>query len=103
MYAVVETSGHQYRVEEGATLRLDRMGGEVGQEVAFDRVLLVKGDNEAQIGTPTVANAKVVGTIVRHTKGAKIIALKFKRRKGYHRKVGFRAQYTDIRIERIEV
>jgi len=101
MYAVVETSGHQYRVEEGATLRLDRMTGEVGQEITFDRVLLVKGD-EVQIGTPVVDGAKVVGTIVRHTKGAKLIALKFKRRKGHHRRVGFRAQYTDVRIERIE-
>ncbi len=103
MYAVVETGGHQYRVEEGATLRLDRIGGEAGDEIAFDRVLLVKGDGDAQIGTPTVDGAKVVGTIVRHTKGEKLIALKFKRRKGHHRRVGFRAQYTDVRIERIEV
>lgn len=102
MYAVVETSGHQLKVEQGQTVRVDRMKVDVDDEVVFDRVLLVGGD-EVKIGAPTLDNAKVVGTVVQHGRGPKIVALNFKRRKGYHRRVGFRAQFTDVRIERIEV
>ncbi len=102
MYAVVETSGHQFKVEQGLTVRVDRMTADVGDEVTFDRVLLVGGD-EVQIGNPVLDSAKVVGTVVQHGKGPKIVALNFKRRKGYHRRVGFRAQFTEVRIERIEV
>ncbi len=102
MYAVVETSGHQFKVEQGQTVRVDRMKADVDAEVVFDRVLLVGGD-EVQIGAPALENAKVVGTVVQHGRGPKIVALNFKRRKGYHRRVGFRAQFTDVRIDRIEV
>lgn len=102
MYAVVETSGHQFKVEQGETVRVDRMKVDVDDEVVFDRVLLVGGD-EVKVGSPTLDNAKVVGTVVQHGRGPKIVALNFKRRKGYHRRVGFRAQFTDVRIERIEV
>lgn len=102
MYAVVETSGHQFKIEQGDTVRLDRMPGDEGAEVTFDRVLLVR-DQEIQIGTPSVEGARVVGTIVAHGKGPKVISLHFKRRKGHHVRKGFRAQYTDVRIDRIEV
>ena len=102
MYAVVETSGHQFKVEAGQTVRLDRMDGDVGQEVTFDRILLVRGDDDVSVGTPVVEGTKVVGTIIGHGKGPKGIALKFKRRKDYQRRIGYRAHYTDIRIERIE-
>ena len=101
MYAVVETSGHQFKVEQGSTVRVDRLKAEVGAEITFDRVLLIGGD-EVAVGKPTVADAKVVGTVVQHGRGPKIVALDFKRRKGYHRRTGFRAQFTDVRIERIE-
>jgi large subunit ribosomal protein L21 len=101
MYAVVETSGHQFKIEEGETIRVDRMDGEEGQQVTFDRVLLLRGDDVA-VGTPTVAGAKVLCTIVRHGKAPKVTVYKFKRRSGYHKKQGFRAQYTDVRIDKIE-
>ena len=102
MYAVVETSGHQFKIEQGETLRVDRIPQEVGAEVTFERVLMV-GGSEVKVGNPTVESARVVGTVVQHGKGPKIVALNFKRRKGYHRRIGFRAQFTDVRIERIEV
>jgi len=102
MYAVVETSGHQFKVEAGQTLRVDRMDGEVDAEITFDRVLLVRGDEDVAVGTPLVEGAKVVGTIIGHGRGPKGIAQKFKRRKDYQRRIGYRAHYTDIRIERIE-
>lgn len=102
MYAVVDASGHQYKVEEGTTLRLDKIPGDVGGEIAFHRVLMLRGDEDVQVGTPFVDGAVVVGTIVAHGQGPKITTLKFKRRKGYRKKLGFRAQYTDVRIERIE-
>ena len=103
MYAVVEASGHQFKVETGETLRIDRMDGEVGQEIAFDRVLLVRDEENVSVGAPHVDGGRVVGTIIGHGKGPKVVAQKFKRRKGYHRRIGFRAHYTDVRIERIEV
>ncbi len=102
MYAVVETSGHQFKVEAGQTLRVDRMDGEVDAEITFDRVLLVRGDEDVAVGTPLVEGAKGVGTIIGHGRGPKGIAQKFKRRKDYQRRIGYRAHYTDIRIERIE-
>ncbi len=102
MYAVVETSGHQFKIEEGETIRVDRLDGEEGQQVTFDRVLMLRGD-DVTIGTPTVAGARVTGTIVRHGKAPKVITYKFKRRKGYHKKMGFRARYTDVLIDKIEV
>jgi large subunit ribosomal protein L21 len=103
MYVVVETSGHQFKCEEGETLRLDRIDGEVGKEVTFDRVLLARTDDGVAVGTPAVDGGKVIGTIVEHGKGPKGTAVNFKRRKGYHRRIGYRAHYTDVRIERIEV
>ncbi len=103
MYVVVETSGTQFKCEEGETLRLDRIDGEVGAEVTFDRVMLVRTDDSVSVGTPTVDGGKVVGTIIEHGKGPKGTAVKFKRRKGYARRIGYRAHFTDVRIERIEV
>ena len=90
MYVVVETSGTQFKCEEGETLRLDRIDGEVGAEVTFDRVMLVRTDDSVSVGTPTVDGGKVVGTIIEHGKG-------------YARRIGYRAHFTDVRIERIEV
>ena len=102
MYAVVEASGHQFKVEEGTTLRLDKIPGDVGAQIAFHRVVMLRNADDVHVGTPYVEGTSIVGTIVSHGKGPKVHAIKFKRRKGYHRKIGFRAQYTDVRIDKIE-
>lgn len=103
MYAVLETGSKQYRVAAGDTFEIERLPAEAGQEVTFDRVLLVSRDGQVSIGAPTVAGATVVGDVVEHKRGPKLIAWKMKRRKGYHRKVGHRQELTVVRIKEIKL
>ena len=72
------------------------------QSITFDRVLMVRGDGGVKIGTPTVAGAKVIATVVQDVKGRKIIIRKYRRRKNYRRKQGHRQHYTRVKIESIE-
>lgn len=101
MYAIVATGGKQYKVQEGETLRVEKLPGEIGSPVTFDQVLMVAGDGDVNIGTPTVANAQVNAHIVEQGKAKKIIVFKYKRRKRYRRKLGHRQQYTAVRIDSI--
>ncbi len=102
MYAVVESGGKQYRVEEGVTLRVEKLPGEVGQEIAFDNVLLFSDGDNMKIGQPVLSDVAVRGHIVEQGKAAKIIVFKYKRRKRYRRKQGHRQQFTAIQIDKIE-
>lgn len=102
MYAVVATGGKQYRVEEGEVLRVEKLAGEVGDEVALDQVLMIGGAEEVKIGQPVVTGALVKANIVEQAKSKKIIVFKYKRRKRYRRKQGHRQQYTAIKITAIE-
>jgi large subunit ribosomal protein L21 len=102
MYAVVRTGGKQLRVAEGDAVRVEKLAGEVGERVELPEVLLVGGQGEPRIGTPLVANAKVLGTITAHVRGRKLIIFKFKRRKNYRRKRGHRQDYTELTIDKIE-
>jgi len=103
MYAVLETGSKQYRVTAGDTVEIERLTAEAGQSVTFDRVLLVNRDGEVAVGTPTVAGASVIGDVVEHKRGPKLIAWKMRRRKGYHRKVGHRQELTVVRIKEIKL
>ncbi|HEU4864121.1 MAG TPA: 50S ribosomal protein L21 [Candidatus Limnocylindria bacterium] len=101
MYAVVTTGGKQYRVEPGSELEVERLSGDAGSSVTFDRVLLV-GDGEAvTIGTPTVAGATVSGTVLGEALGPKLIIFKFKQKATYRRKNGHRQHLTRVRIDEI--
>ena len=102
MYAVVATGGKQYRVQEGDTLRIEKIPGEVGAQVAFDRVLMVSDGDDVKIGQPVLENAVVNGTIVEQGKGRKILVFKYKRRKRYRRKQGHRQLFTAVKIGTIE-
>ena len=102
MYAVIRSGGKQLRVEPGQLIRVEKLPGEAGEKVELDEVLMVAGEGDARIGSPTVEGAKVVGTITEQTKGPKITIFKMKRRKGYRRKTGHRQKYTEIRVESIE-
>ncbi len=104
MYAVIESGGKQYRVEPGHTVVVEKLPGDAGAAVTFDRVLLVSsGDGaDVKIGTPTVANAKVTGEIVEHGLGDKLVVFKFRRRKNYVRRNGHRQAYTAVKIGNIE-
>ena len=102
MYAVVATGGKQYRVQEGDTLRIEKIPGEVGAEVAFDRVLMVSDGDDVKVGKPVLENAVVNGIIVEQGKGRKILVFKYKRRKRYRRKQGHRQLFTAVKIGTIE-
>ena len=102
MYSVVATGGKQYRVQEGDTLRIEKIPGEVGADVAFDRVLMVSDGDDVKIGQPVLKNAVVNGTIVEQGKGRKILVFKYKRRKRYRRKQGHRQLFTAVKIGTIE-
>lgn len=101
MYAIVETGGKQYRVQPGDIIRVERLPGETGKEVLFDKVLLVADGQEVKVGQPVVEGAKVKGVIVKQDRGRKVIVFKFKRRKRYHRKRGHRQYFTAVKIEEI--
>ena len=103
MYAVIQTGGKQYRVEPGKTVVVEKLDGEQGTAVVFDQVLLVSsGDGgSVSIGKPTVAGAKVTGSIVEQGRGEKLVVFKFRRRKNYVRKNGHRQDYTAVKIESI--
>jgi len=101
MYAIIEDSGTQIRVAEGDVLELDLRDAEEGSTLTFDRVLLV-GDAEAgrdaTLGRPYVDGASVSAEVLGEVKGEKIDVIKFKRRKGYRRKIGHRQRYTRVRV-----
>jgi large subunit ribosomal protein L21 len=101
MYAVVSTGGKQYRVEAGSELVVERVPGDAGDAITFDRVLLV-GDGEAvTIGTPVVEGATVSGTVLGEALGPKLIVFKFKQKATYRRKNGHRQHLTRVRIDEI--
>jgi large subunit ribosomal protein L21 len=101
VYAVIETGGKQHRVTEGEVLRIDKIAAEVGDEVTFDKVMLIKADDAVTIGKPYVENASVKAEVVEQGKDKKIIVFKYKRKKNYQRKQGHRQQYTAVRITAI--
>ena len=99
MYAIIQTSGRQLRVQPGGFATLDGTAGEPGAELTLGQVLLVEKDGgEVVAGAPFVANAKVVAVVEGETRGPKIRVFKKKRRKGMRRTKGHRAVYTRVRI-----
>ena len=102
MYAIIKSGGKQYRVTEGATIEVERLAGEVGQEVEFQDVLFVNDDNTCEAGNP-VSGAKVVGTIVAHKRGDKVLVFKFKKTKMYRKLQGHRQNLSEVAISRIEL
>jgi large subunit ribosomal protein L21 len=102
MYAVIKTGGKQYVVNEGDTLKVEKLSGEVGSKVQISDVLAV-GEGEAlKVGTPTVEGAVVTAEILEQDKHKKIIVFKKKRRKGYTKKQGHRQSFTNIKVESIK-
>lgn len=102
MYAVIETGGKQFRVQEGDVFYVEKLDANVGDSVTIDKVLLVEKDGVVSIGTPVVAGATAVLKIVEHGKGAKIIVFKFKAKKNYRRKQGHRQPFTKVLVEALQ-
>ena len=101
MYAVVETGGRQFRVQVGDVFRVERLEGDIGQEVVLDRVLMVGGENSIKWGTPLVSGADVKAEILSQGRADKILVFKYKSKKNYRRMRGHRQYYTEIRIKEI--
>ncbi|HUG26707.1 MAG TPA: 50S ribosomal protein L21 [Gemmatimonadales bacterium] len=103
MYAIFSALGKQFRAEKGQTLQVPLMDAEPGQKITFDQVLLSSDGDTVRCGTPTVPGASVEAEVIGKTKGEKIYVFKFKRRKNYRRKTGFRAKFTAVRITDVKV
>lgn len=102
MYAVVQTGGKQYKIEEGQILRFEKIPGDIGSAVKFDQVLMFSDGENVQIGQPVLDHVTVEGLIVEQGKARKIIVFKYKRRKRYRRKLGHRQPYTAVKIDSIK-
>ena len=98
MYAVVKTGGKQYRVEPGATIRVEKLEGEKGTKLELTDVLLVADGEDVKVGQPTLSGARVTAEIVAQGRGEKLIVFKFRRRKAYRRKNGHRQAFTALKI-----
>ena len=104
MYEIINSGGRQLKVAPGSLVTVDRLSDDPGQEVNFDRVLLVEKDGgEIVVGTPYVSNASVLGIVDAETQGPKIRVFKKKRRKGFRRTQGHRSILTRIRVKDIIV
>lgn len=103
MYAIFRAAGFQYRAEPGDTLKVPTLEVAPGQKVEFGEVLLGATEDEVVVGTPLVDGAKVVAEVLRHGRGDKIVVWKFKRRKGYRRKQGHRQDFTEVRVQAVDL
>ena len=101
MYAVVNSGGKQYKVQKGEVLKVEKISGDVGNAVTFDRVLMFSDGENVSIGQPVLDGVSVEGHIVEQGKAKKIIVFKYKRRKRFRRKNGHRQEFTAVQIDSI--
>jgi large subunit ribosomal protein L21 len=102
MYAVVATGGKQYKVQKGEVLRIEKLDGQAGTAVSFDKVLMISDGETIKVGAPVLESATVSGHIVEQGKAKKVLVFKYKRRKRYRRTQGHRQQFTAVQIDQIE-
>ena len=98
MYAVIKTGGKQYKVVAGEKLKIEQIAADVGQEITIDHVLAIGAGADLTVGTPLVAGASVVATVVAHGRHDKVRIFKMRRRKHYQKRQGHRQNYTEIQI-----
>lgn len=101
MFAVLKTGGKEYRVSTGDVIRVEKLKGNVGDQVTLKDVLMVSKEGQVQVGAPTLSNAIITGEIVREAKGKKVLTYKMKKRKNYRRMKGHRQTYTYLRVNEI--
>ena len=102
VFAIIETGGKQYKVNEGEIIFVEKLDVEVGATVEFDSVKALSKDGVLKVGTPNVEGAKVVATVVRQAKAKKIYVFKYKSKKNEKKKIGHRQPYTKLQITAIE-
>lgn len=98
MYAVVKSGGKQYRVEQGDTIRVEKLDAQEGAELNLDQVLMLSDGDRTTLGAPLVHDAKVAVKVKSHGRGPKIKIVKFRRRKHHHKTQGHRQAYTELEI-----
>ena len=101
MFAVLQTGGKQYRVEENSVIRVEKLDGAAGEVVRLDQILMVGKGGKITVGTPTVPGAKIEATVVRQMRDRKIIVFKKIRRHNHRRKKGHRQSLTVLKIKSI--
>ena len=102
MFAIIETGGKQYKVNEGDIIFIEKLDVTEGETVTFDRVMAVSANDGLKIGTPVVEGAKVTANVLKNGKGKKIYVLKYKPKKNEKKKMGHRQPYTKVQIATIE-
>jgi large subunit ribosomal protein L21 len=103
MYAVVKSGGKEYRISKGDVIRIEKVGGKVGDQVTLKDILMISQEGQVHVGTPQLAKAQVVGQIIQQTKGGKVLTYKMKRRKNYRRMKGHRQNYTYLKVSDISL
>lgn len=98
MYAVIKSGGKQYRVEEGQTLKLEKLDAAEGDTIEFGQVLMVQSDDGLKVGAPFVDGGKVTGTVKSHGRHDKVNTIKFKRRKHHMKRMGHRQHFSEVQI-----
>lgn len=102
MYAVISSGGKQYRVKQGDTLKLEMLAAEIGQEIKFDKILMVGQGSDIKTGQPHVEGCTVAGTVLSQGRHKKIRVIKFRRRKHQLKWQGHRQYYTEVKITQIQ-
>jgi large subunit ribosomal protein L21 len=103
MYAIVETGGKQYKVSPEKSVRVEDLKKNRGEVVELDKVLFYACDGKYQVGRPYIENAKVIARVTEVDKARKILIFKYKRKKGYRRRMGHRQPYTQLLIKEIKI
>lgn len=98
MYAIIQSGGKQYKVAEGDVVSLEKLPGEVGEKVEFDRVLMVANGEDISVGKPFIDGAKVSAELAEHGRGKKVKIIKFRRRKHSMKQQGHRQYFTKVKI-----
>jgi large subunit ribosomal protein L21 len=98
MYAVIQTGGKQYRVEEGTYLKIEKLELGIGDSVEFDKVLMIQSDDAVKVGLPFVEGGKVTATVLSQGRHEKVKIIKFRRRKHHMKQMGHRQYYTEVQI-----
>ena len=102
-YAILKAGGKQFKVAEGDIIDIDKLDLEAGAETTFSEVLMHADGDKFTHGSPLIGGASVVAEVVEQRKAAKVVAFKYRRRKGYHRTVGHRQKLTRVRIKSIAI
>tara|TARA_X000000950_G_scaffold268026_1_gene345108 strand:+ start:67 stop:378 length:312 start_codon:yes stop_codon:yes gene_type:complete len=102
MYAVIESGGKQHRVTEGEVLQLEKLDAAAGDEVQFDKILMVGEGESVKIGTPYVEGSQVTAEVLKQGRGAKVKIVKFNRRKHSQKTQGHRQSFTEVKITGIK-